>query len=61
MAVSDSNWKRFCSFLTVFAGFALTKAEYFPTEAARGGAQFVMVRHAQPLEHYVYVMRCRVD
>jgi hypothetical protein len=32
------------SFLNVGAGFALTKANLFPTEAARGGAQLVLVR-----------------
>jgi len=32
------------SFLNVGAGFALTKANLFPTEAARGGAQIVLVR-----------------
>jgi hypothetical protein len=32
------------SFLTVGAGFGLTKAGFFPTEAARGAAQMVLVR-----------------
>jgi len=32
------------SFLTVGAGFMLSKAKLFPTEAARGGAQIVLVR-----------------
>jgi hypothetical protein len=32
------------SFLTVGAGFALNKAKLFPTEAARGGAQVVLVQ-----------------
>ena len=31
-------------FLNVGAGFVLTKANLFPTEAARGGAQIVLVR-----------------
>jgi hypothetical protein len=31
------------SFLTVGAGFMLSKAKLFPTEAARGGAQLVLV------------------
>jgi hypothetical protein len=35
----------FCiSFLTVGAGFGLTKAGYFPPEAARGAAHMVLVR-----------------
>ena len=34
----------FFSFLNVGAGFALTKADLFPTEAARGAAQIAMVR-----------------
>jgi hypothetical protein len=32
------------SFLIVGAGFMLSKAKLFPTEAARGGAQIVLVR-----------------
>jgi hypothetical protein len=32
------------SFLTMGAGFALAKAKLFPIEAARGGAQIVLVR-----------------
>jgi hypothetical protein len=32
------------SFLTVGAGFGLAKAGFFPTEAARGAAQMVLVR-----------------
>jgi len=31
-------------FLNVGAGFFLTKANLFPTEAARGGAQIVLMR-----------------
>jgi hypothetical protein len=45
------------SFLTVGAGFMLSKAKLFPTEAARGGAQIVLVRRLLvivPLSyHYV--------
>ena len=32
------------SFMTIGAGFMLSKAKLFPTEAARGGAQIVLVR-----------------
>jgi hypothetical protein len=41
-------------FLNVGAGFALTKANLFPTEAARGGAQIVLVRESSPTLHDVY-------
>jgi hypothetical protein len=43
------------SFLTVGAGFMLSKAKLFPTEAARGGAQIVLVRRLLvmvPLPYY---------
>jgi hypothetical protein len=42
--VSDWLFSPFLRFLTVGAGFALCKAKLFPTEAARGGAQIVLVR-----------------
>ncbi len=38
--------KLFSSFLTVGAGFVLNKAKLFRTEAARGGAQVVLVRQS---------------
>jgi hypothetical protein len=54
----------FSSFLNVGAGFALTKANLFPIEAARGGAQFLLVR--RPGRHggwfsrlpYIYYVVC---
>ena len=42
-------------FLTVGAGFMLSKAKLFPTEAARGSAQIVLVRRLPvivPLPYY---------
>jgi hypothetical protein len=45
------------SFLTIGAGVMLSKAKLFPTEAARGGAQIVLVRRllviVVPLPYYV--------
>jgi hypothetical protein len=51
----------FLSFLTVGAGFALSKANVFPTEASRGVAQIVMVRRlttGTAAYYYVFVMGC---